>query len=226
MHDPRHGAARDAHRLLSAPCAAVQARSSSTGRALRMASAATPLRNARSAPLRSHASWPGAWASESIVKRQPASTASRMSRFGGSCRSGRLLISIALSKRAAAANTISASNVDSGRFRRPARIRPVMWPRTSRCGLASAATIRRVIGRDSIRSSEWTLPTTRSRRSRSSGSWSSSPSARMSTSIPVRMRNGASASFSRATSASCWRRRSGESPFATVRRGEWSVRTM
>ena len=45
----------------------------------------------------------------------------------------------------------------------------------------------------------------------------------MSTSIPVRIRNGASSSFSALTRSSCWRSRSADSPLATVSRGEWSV---
>ncbi len=58
------------------------------------------------------------------------------------------------------------------------------------------------------------------------GPWSSVPSSRMSTSMPVRMRNGARRSFSTGTSASCSASRSALSPCATVRRGEWSVSTM
>ena len=45
----------------------------------------------------------------------------------------------------------------------------------------------------------------------------------MSTSIPVRMRNGASSSFSSLISSSWALSRSAESPLATVSRGEWSV---
>ena len=41
--------------------------------------------------------------------------------------------------------------------------------------------------------------------------------------MPVRMRNGASSELSRATRASWASRRSGDSPLATVSRGEWSV---
>ena len=51
------------------------------------------------------------------------------------------------------------------------------------------------------------------------------PSSRMSTSMPVRMRNGASASFSAAISSSWASRRSRFRPCATVSRGEWSVMT-
>ena len=42
--------------------------------------------------------------------------------------------------------------------------------------------------------------------------------------MPVRIRNGASSSFSSATMSSCWRRRSASRPWATVSRGLWSVR--
>ena len=41
--------------------------------------------------------------------------------------------------------------------------------------------------------------------------------------MPVRIRNGASSALSRATSSSWASRRSGDSPLATVSRGEWSV---
>ena len=41
--------------------------------------------------------------------------------------------------------------------------------------------------------------------------------------MPVRMRNGASSAFSRATRSSWASRRSADSPLATVSRGEWSV---
>src|SRR4051794_7150265 len=58
-----------------------------------------------------------------MENRQPASTARRSSRFGGSSRSGRQLISTALSYRAHAANTASASNVLSGRARPPRCVR-------------------------------------------------------------------------------------------------------
>ena len=53
---------------------------------------------------------------------------------------------------------------------------------------------------------------------RSSTSRSSEPSSRMSTSMPVRMRNGASCSFSPASTSSCSRSRSSFRPWATVRR--------
>ena len=52
--------------------------------------------------------------------------------------------------------------------------------------------MRLVIGPEAMRSSEWTLPTTTSSRPSSSVVWSSDPSGRMSTSMPVRIRNGAS----------------------------------
>ena len=120
----------------------------------------------------------------------------------------------------------SGSNSDSGRARVPVTIRPVQCPRTFVCGLRIAASIRSVIGARGIRSFECTLATTRSSWASSSSSWSSPPSSRMSTSIPVRIRNGASSSLSSATSTSCARSRSADSPLATVSRGEWSVSTM
>ena len=47
----------------------------------------------------------------------------------------------------------------------------------------------------------------------------------MSTSMPLSSRKGASRSLTSATTSSCSRNRSGESPRATVSRGEWSVST-
>ena len=67
------------------------------------------------------------------------------------------------------------------------------------CGLAIAATMRSVIGCSLMRSFECTLATTTSSSASRSASWSRRPSSRMSTSTPVRMRNGASSSLSRAT---------------------------
>ncbi len=57
----------------------------------------------------------------------------------------------------------------------PVTIRPVQCPSTSMCGLAIAATMRRVIEAPSIRSLEWTDATTTSSWASSSGSWSSAP---------------------------------------------------
>src|SRR5690606_7523736 len=102
-------------------------------------------------------------------------------------------------------------------------IRPVQWPSTSTRGFAIAVTILRVISVRSIRSWEWTLATTTSSRSSSSGSWSRLPSGLMSTSIPVSTRNGASPRLTSATASSWARSRSADRPRATVRRGEWSV---
>ena len=60
------------------------------------------------------------------------------------------------------------------------------------CGLAIAATIRGSCRRRP--SAAWSAPTRRRRRAgrAARGSWSSEPSSRMSTSMPVRIRNGAS----------------------------------
>ena len=54
--------------------------------------------------------------------------------------------------------------------------------------------MRGVISVDGIRSLECTLATTTSSRASNDGFWSSEPSSRMSTSMPVRMRNGAASS--------------------------------
>ena len=123
-----------------------------------------------------------------------------------------------------AVKTFSASNVDSARMPRlPLTSRPVQWPRTLTREFVTALTIRRVIAGASIASFECTLATTTSSRSSNSGSWSRVPSSRMSTSMPVRIRNGAT--FSRSSSMmSSWRRsRSADKPLAIFSRGEWSV---
>ena len=184
-------------------------------------SAAMPNFSARTVPLPSQSSWPGACASVSIANRQPASAASPSSRSGGSMRSGRQLISTATPCSRHAPNTAAGSNTDSGRRPRPPpSSRPVQCPSTSACGLRIAATIRLVIGPAGIRSREWTLATTTSSRASRSSRWSSEPSSRMSTSIPVRIRNGASSAFSVSISASWASSRSAVSPLATVSRGE------
>ncbi len=90
-------------------------------------------------------------------------------------------------------------------------------------GLSMAATMRRVIGAGSILSLEWTLATTMSSRPSRSGSWSSAPSSKMSTSMPVRIRKGASSAFNVSTTSSWRTRRSGSRPWATVSLGLWSV---
>ena len=69
--------------------------------------------------------------------------------------------------------------------------------RGCRCAdAAMARTMRAVMASASMRSLEWTLATTTSSRASMSSSMSRSPSARMSTSMPVRTRNGASSSLS------------------------------
>src|SRR4051794_79427 len=71
-------------------------------------STGTPHRAARSQPYGCQSSWPGACASVSIDVRQPASTASRSSRFGGAGRSGREVISTPTPNPPQAAKTSSA----------------------------------------------------------------------------------------------------------------------
>jgi hypothetical protein len=158
----------------------------------------------------------------SIEKKTPVSTAWRSSRRGGSSRSGRQLISTAVPDSAHAAKTASASNSDSGRLERSL---PVQCPSTSTSGLRTAAIIRRVISALGILSLECTDATTTSSPASSPSSWSSDPSRRMSHSIPVNSQKGATSSLTSATTSSCARSRSGESPRATVSRGEWSVST-
>src|ERR1035438_1879864 len=205
------------------PCPAVQARKPSKGRAFITRSTGTPTRAACSQPFRCHSSWPGAWASVSTTTLQPRDRANSRRGSGGSRRSGRELISTAVPLAAHAPNTASASKAEGGRPL-PTTIRPVQWPRMSVWGLSTARTIRLVISGSSILSFEWTLATTTSSWASNDSSWSRPPSVRMSTSIPVRMRKGASSSLSSATTSSCRRRRSESSPWATVSRGLWSVR--
>ncbi len=119
------------------------------------------------------------------VHGEAAACMSRSS--GGSRRSGRQLISTAVPESAHAAKTVSASKRDCGRPR-PVMIRPVQCPRTSTCGLRTAATMRAVIGSGSERSLECTDATTMSSRPSRSSSWSSEPSSRMSHSMPVSSR--------------------------------------
>ena len=84
-------------------------------------------------------------------------------------------------------------------------------------------TIRAVMSLASIRSLEWTLATTTSSSPSMSGSWSSEPSSRMSTSIPVRMPERRQLLVHLGHHLELWRRRSALSPWATVSRAEWSV---
>lgn len=77
-------------------------------------SGSMPMSAAKPHPHACHSSCPGAWASVSIDTRHPHSSASAVSSSGGSRRSGRQLISTAVSNRAQAANTMSASKRDEG----------------------------------------------------------------------------------------------------------------
>src|SRR5690606_12855477 len=73
----------------------VQASSLSAVQELTIRSTGTPQAAARSQPYGCQSSCPGACASVSTANEQPASTAKRSSRLGGSSRSGRELISTA-----------------------------------------------------------------------------------------------------------------------------------
>ena len=161
------------------------------------------------------------------------SRASSSSLVGGSRRSGRLLISTATSCSTQASKTAFASKVLPGRVPRlPVTSRPVQWPSTFIRGLrdrgrSSAGSSSRA----SIFSLECTLATRTSSRASSSSVWSSAPSSRMSTSIPLSRVNPlpapllSGASLTASTTPS-WRvSRSGLRPWATVSRGEWSVST-
>ena len=156
-----------------------------------------PACSARSQPLSSQSSWPGACASVSMANRQPASAACRSRSSGGSWRSGRQLISTATLCSRQAANTASASNSDcgsaapvpssSGRCSARARPRPG-WRPPQACARSSARPA----------SAAWSARWPRRRRAARAGPRADRdpPSSRMSTSIPLRIRNGASSAFS------------------------------
>ncbi len=161
--------------------------------------------------------------------------ASSSSVVGGSRRSGRELISTAVPLSRQAAKTASASNSDCPLVPRlPVTSRPVQCPSTLTSGLRTAATMRRVIGSASIFSLECTDATRTSSRRSISSVWSSEPSSRMSTSMPLSSRKEpppelspelARCSFTASTTSSCRVSRATERPLATVSRGEWSVST-
>ena len=93
-------------------------------------------------------------------------------------------------------------------------------------GLRIAPIIRRVICAGSIFSLECTLATRTWRRPSISSVWSRPPSSRMSTSMPLsRVKEPPRWSLTASTTSSWRARRSALRPWATVRRGEWSVST-
>ena len=94
----------------------------------------------------------------------------------------------------------TASTATSEGLRTPIR-RLVRWPMQSTCGFAIAWSTRSV---GSLSKLVWTLAITQSSCARSSSATSSSPFARMFTSIPLRTRKGASRSL-RARISSHWR---------------------
>ena len=153
----------------------------------------TPHAAARSHPYGCQSSWPGACASVSIDTRQPASTASRSNRFGGSSRSGRRVHLDGHSELRAGGEHDLGVELRLGPLATPARDQPAgavpehvgvrVGDRRRPCAESSPWTASAV--------PLWTLATTRSRRPSRIGVWSSVPSSRMSTSMPVRMRNGA-----------------------------------
>src|SRR5262249_53024147 len=134
---------------------AVQASRSASGQVFTTVSGGTAQAAARVQPYGCQSSWPGACASVSTLSRQPASTASRSSRFGGASRPRREGVSNAPPNPRQASKTVSAAISDSGRRDGrplspgvPATRRPVQCPRTSTFGLAIAVTIRGVIWSD------------------------------------------------------------------------------
>ena len=113
--------------------------------------------------------------------------------------------------------------------RLPVTSRPVQWPSTLTSGLRTAATIRRVIGALSMASLECTEATRTSSWSSISSVWSSEPSSRMSTSMPLSSRKpplpprcSLTASTTLELLGSAARP---DRPLATLSRGEWSVST-
>ena len=158
-----------------------------------------------------------------MLNRQPASTASRSRSGGGSSRSGRLLISTATPLRGAGLEDRDRIEAALARAscHRPAG-------RCSGRGCWCAGRRRRPASAGSSRRSPspaWNapMPPPRPAVTSSSGVWSSEPSSRMSTSIPLSSRNEPSRPVRPASTSSCWRSRCAVSPRATVSRGEWSV---
>ena len=76
------GSAQRPHRRFPAGQRRGPGEQASTGQVVTIRSAGTPSRAARSQPYAFMSSWPGAWASESMAKRQPTSSASRDQRVG------------------------------------------------------------------------------------------------------------------------------------------------
>ena len=129
------------------------------------------------------------------LDRQPTAAASA----GPAAPAGEL-ISTATPNRSHAANTSSASNCDSPAAcpRSPGRRAGRCSARARRCaGWRRRSTIRRGHRLASILSLECTRRRRRRAGASSSSAWSSEPSSRMSTSMPVSSRNGASSSLSR-----------------------------
>ena len=91
-----------------------ESRISAADRVLITRPGSIPASSARAQPLASQSSWPGACASVSMANRQPASTARRSSRSGGSWRSGRQLISTATPWSRQARTPPPGSKADSG----------------------------------------------------------------------------------------------------------------
>ncbi|MNZ91149.1 hypothetical protein D3C78_1101230 [compost metagenome] len=96
-----------------------------------------------------------------------------------------------------------------------------MWT----CGLSRAFTMRSVICWAGCRWPMWIEAETTSKRDRNGSGKSSSPSARISSSTPRRMRNGASSRFKASISAHCAWALASVRPWVTPRLWEWSVTT-
>ena len=123
------------------------------------------------------------------------SAARPSSRSGGSCRSGRQLISTPAPFSRHAVNT-PGRRMRSGRPR-PERAARCSAPERPHAGSVLPPACERSSGRPAIRRCECTLATTMSSSASRSSRWSREPSSRMSTSIPVRRQNGASCALSR-----------------------------
>src|SRR4051812_13147071 len=167
-------------------------------------------RRACPTPSSTNSSAPTSCPSESITSFSPASRAARAFTSVRSSLSGCELISRNVPVSSAFSITRSTSTGAGGRF---PIFRFVRCPMQSTYGLSIAARTRSVA---SCSNRECTDATTQSRVASSSSETSSVPSGRTLTSIPFKMRNGATTSFS-ASICSAWRW--SRSP---RRRCEWS----
>ena len=212
------------HPAHSDGCVAVQARRSSAAIVLTTSSGSMPWAAALSQPNGCHSSWPGGVGVgvdgdlaaplegqvEQLVGRVlalgPAVDLDRGAELGAG---GEHDLGVELEPAAGEVALADLAHL-------PGTLRPVQWPRMSTCGLATAMHhaprhLRRGHRQLRVDAGHDDVELGRAGRRRGRGA----PSSRMSTSMPVRMRNGASCSLSSAISTSWSRSRSGEG------RGRW-----